>query len=73
MPTPFPGSSFGQPSTLSLAVDALDAAYAAEVAGLTPLDSLIGTPLIPTVCATVTADDLIALDNFKAQVSAKRT
>lgn len=74
MPTPFPGSSFGQPSTLDLAIDDLDAAYFVALStGLTPVDSQIGTPLIPTVCAAATADELIALDNFKLQVSDKRT
>ena len=73
MPTPFPGSSFGQPPTIIDAVNALGAAYAAVEAGLTPEDSLIGTPLIPTVCAAVTEDNLIALDAFKAQVSARKT
>ena len=66
MPTPFPGSSFGQPPTITDAVNALGAAYAAVEAGLTPEDSLIGTPLIPTVCDSVTAGNLLALEAFKA-------
>ena len=73
MPTPFPGSSFGQPPTIVDAVNALGAAYAAVEASLTPEDSLIGTPIIPTVCDSVTSDELLALENFKAEVSAKRT
>ena len=56
-----------------MAVDALNAAYAAVVGGLTPEDSNIGTPLIPTVCQTITMEEVAALDNFKAQVSAKKT
>ena len=65
MPTPFPGSSLGQPSTLALAVDSLDAAYAAVVGGLTPEDSLIGTPLIPTICTSYTVEEENALNDFR--------
>jgi hypothetical protein len=64
MPTPFPGSPI-QPPTLDLAVGSLDAAYAAVVGGLTPEDSLIGTPLIPTICTSYTVEEEQALDNFK--------
>ena len=65
MPTPFPGSSLGQPSTLALAVDSLDAAYAAVAGGLTPEDSLIGTPLIPTICTSYTVEEENALNDFR--------
>ena len=64
MPTPFPGSPI-VPPTLGLAVDSLDAAYAAVVGGLTPEDSLIGTPLIPTICTTYTVEEENALNDFR--------
>jgi hypothetical protein len=48
-----------------LAVGSLDAAYAAVVGGLTPEDSLIGTPLIPTICTSYTVEEEQALDNFR--------
>ena len=75
MPSPFPGTGgpVSDPATLSEAMMLLDAEYADVASGLTPVDSMIGTPVVPAMCSTYTATALANLNTYSNDVSQKLT